>query len=104
LSLAFDAANPDADSSAFNSDRSRRLSPKGTRCFTQTTDVLRATQIGYRRTCKQTVMSGIEIESVAFEHAHLRSERLRLLIVLGAIGISFLLRSVRVECLRIPWC
>lgn len=41
-------------------------------------------------------MSGRVIESVAFEHAHLRSERLRLLIVLGAIGIVFLLRSARV--------
>ena len=41
-------------------------------------------------------MSGREIESVAFRQAHLRSERLRLLIVLGAIGIAFLLRSARV--------
>ena len=41
-------------------------------------------------------MSGVEIKSVAFEQAHLKSERLRLLIVLGAIGVAFLLRSVRV--------
>lgn len=41
-------------------------------------------------------MSGIGIESVAFEQAHLKSERLRLLIVLGAIGIAFLMRSTRV--------
>jgi hypothetical protein len=41
-------------------------------------------------------MSDTQIESPAFRKAHLRSERLRLLIVLGAIGIAFLLRSVRV--------
>jgi len=36
------------------------------------------------------------IESPAFRQAQLQSERLRLLIVLGTIGIGFLLRSVRV--------
>ncbi len=41
-------------------------------------------------------MSETRIESLAFRQAHLKSERLRLLIVLGTIGISFLLRSVRV--------
>src|SRR5246127_3789200 len=41
-------------------------------------------------------MSEKQIESLAFRQAHLKSERLRLLIVLGTIGIGFLLRSVRV--------
>ncbi len=41
-------------------------------------------------------MSETQNESLAFRQAHLKSERLRLLIVLGTIGIAFLLRSVRV--------
>ena len=41
-------------------------------------------------------MSETQIESLAFRQAHLKSERVRLLIVLGTIGIGFLLRSVRV--------
>src|SRR5258705_10490546 len=41
-------------------------------------------------------MSETQIQSLAFQQAHLKSERLRLLIVLGTIGIGFLLRSVRV--------
>jgi serine phosphatase RsbU (regulator of sigma subunit) len=41
-------------------------------------------------------MSETRIESMAFRQAHLKSERLRLSIVLGAIGLAFLLRSVRV--------
>ena len=41
-------------------------------------------------------MSETQIQSLAFRQAHLKSERLRLLIVLATIGIGFLLRSVRV--------
>jgi serine phosphatase RsbU (regulator of sigma subunit) len=41
-------------------------------------------------------MSETQIQSLAFQQAHLKSERLRLLIVLGTIGIGFLVRSVRV--------
>jgi serine phosphatase RsbU (regulator of sigma subunit) len=41
-------------------------------------------------------MHNTQIESVAFRQAHLKSERLRLLIVLGVLGIAFLLRSVRI--------
>ena len=53
LVFSFDPAKPDTDRTAHNSDGSRALSPKGTRCFTQTTDVRRATQIAYRLTCKK---------------------------------------------------
>jgi len=46
---------------------------------------------------EEAVMSdNAHIESPAFRQAQLQSERLRLLIVLGTIGIGFLLRSVRV--------
>jgi hypothetical protein len=41
-------------------------------------------------------MSDKQIESVAFRQANLKSERLRLLIVLGAISAAFLVRTVRV--------
>lgn len=41
-------------------------------------------------------MSESHIQSPAFQQALLKSERLRLLIVLGTIGIGFLLRSMRV--------
>jgi serine phosphatase RsbU (regulator of sigma subunit) len=41
-------------------------------------------------------MSETQVQSVAFQQAHLKSERLRLLIVLGTIGIGFMVRSVRV--------
>lgn len=37
-----------------------------------------------------------KIGSLAFRQAHLKSERLRLIIVLGAIGIAFLFRTLRV--------
>jgi len=41
-------------------------------------------------------MSDKQIESVAFRQANLKSERLRLRIVLGAISAAFLVRTVRV--------
>jgi len=41
-------------------------------------------------------MNDAEIKSLAFQQAHLKSERLRLLIVIGAIGIAFLIRTGRV--------
>ncbi len=41
-------------------------------------------------------MSETQIASFAFRQAHLKSERLRLIVVLGAIGIAFLFRTIRV--------
>jgi serine phosphatase RsbU (regulator of sigma subunit) len=37
-----------------------------------------------------------QIQSLAFQQAHLKSEQLRVLIVLGAVSVGFLLRTVRV--------
>jgi hypothetical protein len=45
---------------------------------------------------QETAMSDTHIASSAFRQAHLRSERLRRLIALGASGVAFLMRSVRV--------
>jgi serine phosphatase RsbU (regulator of sigma subunit) len=45
--------------------------------------------------CWRTLMSELHEKSAAFRQARLKSERLRILIVLGALGAAFIVRTIR---------
>jgi serine phosphatase RsbU (regulator of sigma subunit) len=58
--------------------------------------VARAQSHFHRTLCwTRTLMSELHEKSVAFQQALLKSERLRILIVLGAIGAAFIVRTIR---------